>query len=131
MSIAAFLLALIAIFVAAKVFGELAERIGQPAVLGELVGGILVGTSGLRLVPAHDVTIHLLSELGVIILLFLIGLETDLKRLLSVGASATLVALVGVALPFIGGTAAALALGYSTMVAVFLGASLTATSVGI
>jgi len=131
MSIAQFLLALIAIFAAAKLFGELAERLGQPAVLGELVGGIVVGVSGLRLVDPHDVTIHLLSELGVIILLFLIGLETDLDKLLSVGGSATIVAIVGVALPFASGAAVGLLLGYSTLVAVFLGAALTATSVGI
>jgi Kef-type K+ transport system membrane component KefB len=125
------LLALIAIFAAAKICGELAERIGQPAVLGELLGGVIVGVSGLRLVQPHDTTIHLLSELGVIILLFIIGLETDLGRLLSVGGSATAVAVVGVALPFAAGAAVGQALGFPTMVAVFLGASLTATSVGI
>jgi Kef-type K+ transport system membrane component KefB len=130
-TIAQFLLTLIAIFAAAKLFGELAERIGQPAVLGELVGGIVVGVSGLRLVDPHDTTIHLLSELGVIILLFLIGLETDLGKLLSVGGSATLVAVVGVALPFAGGAAVGLLLGYSKIIAIFLGAALTATSVGI
>src|SRR5215212_8524418 len=79
MTISAFLLALIAIFTAARIFGEIAQRLGQPAVLGELIGGIVVGVSGLHLVPPHDQTIHLLSQLGVIILLFLIGLETDLK----------------------------------------------------
>ncbi len=126
-----FLLALIAIFVAAKLFGELAERLGQPAVLGELVGGIAVGVSGLHLVDPHDPTIHLLSELGVIFLLFIIGLDTDLKKLISVGGSATAVAVVGVALPFAGGVAFGYALGFRLMVAVFLGASLTATSVGI
>lgn len=131
MTVAEFLVALIAIFLAAKVFGELAERIGQPAVLGELVGGVIVGVSGLQLVDPHDVTIHLLSELGVILLLFLIGLETDLKRLLSVGGSATTVAIVGVALPFIGGFAFGYALGFRIIVAALLGASLTATSVGI
>src|SRR4051812_27142358 len=131
MTISAFLLALIAIFTAARIFGEIAQRLGQPAVLGELIGGILVGVSGLRLVPPHGQTIQLLSQLGVIILLFLIGLETDLKRLLSVAGSATAVAVVGVALPFAGGMAAGHFLGFSTMVAVFLGASLTATSVGI
>ncbi|HEY8132186.1 MAG TPA: cation:proton antiporter [Thermoanaerobaculia bacterium] len=131
MNIGTFLLALIAIFVSAKLFGELAERLSQPAVLGELVGGIVVGVSGLHLVDAHDPTIHLLSELGVIILLFLIGLETDLNKLLSVGGSATAVAIVGVALPFAGGAAVGILLGYSTMVAIFLGAALTATSVGI
>lgn len=131
MTIAGFLLALIAIFVAAKVFGEIAERLGQPAVLGELLGGVLIGVSGLRLVDPHDVTIHLLSELGVILLLFVIGLETDLKKLMRVGASATAVAVVGVALPLLGGIAFGRLLGMGMMVSVFLGASLTATSVGI
>jgi Kef-type K+ transport system membrane component KefB len=128
---APFLLALIAIFVAAKLFGEIAERLGQPAVLGELIGGIVVGVSGLRFVDPHDPTIHLLSELGVILLLFLIGLETDLRKLMSVGGSATAVAVVGVGLPFAGGYFAGELLGFSGMVSVFLGASLTATSVGI
>jgi Kef-type K+ transport system membrane component KefB len=128
---AQFLLALIAIFVAAKVFGEVAERLGQPAVLGELLGGVLIGVSGLRLVDPHDVTIHLLSELGVILLLFVIGLETDLKKLMQVGGSATAVAVVGVALPLIGGIAFGQLLGMPMMVSLFLGAALTATSVGI
>ena len=131
MHIAEFLLALIAIFVAAKLFGELAERIGQPAVLGELVGGVVIGVSGLHLVDPHNDTIRLLSELGVILLLFLIGLETDLKKLMQVGGSATAVAVVGVVLPFIGGAAFGYLMGMRMMVAVFLGAALTATSVGI
>jgi Kef-type K+ transport system membrane component KefB len=130
-NIADLLLALIAIFVAAKLFGELAERIGQPAVLGELAGGVIIGVSGLHLVDPHDVTIHLLSELGVILLLFLIGLETDLHKLMQVGGSAAAVAVVGVVLPFIGGAALGYFLGFSLMVAIFLGAALTATSVGI
>jgi Kef-type K+ transport system membrane component KefB len=130
-TIAGLLLALIAIFAAAKVCGTIAERFRQPAVLGELVGGIVVGVSGLHLVDPHEITIHLLSELGVILLLFVIGLETDLRKLLSVGASATAVAMVGVGLPFIAGIAAGKLLGFSTMIAIFLGASLTATSVGI
>ncbi|HEY5610832.1 MAG TPA: cation:proton antiporter, partial [Thermoanaerobaculia bacterium] len=126
-----FLIALIAIFAAAKLFGELAERIGQPAVLGEMVGGIVFGVSGLHLIDPHQQTIHFLSELGVILLLFLIGLETDLQKLISVGPSALAVAVVGVALPFGGGYAAGALLGYSVVVSVFLGAALTATSVGI
>jgi Kef-type K+ transport system membrane component KefB len=129
--IAQFLLALIAIFIAAKAFGEIAERLGQPAVLGELVGGVIVGVSGFHLVDPHDVTIHLLSELGVILLLFLIGLETDLKKLIQVGGSASAVAIVGVLLPLAGGIAIGQFLGFRIMVSVFLGASLTATSVGI
>ncbi|HEX8170524.1 MAG TPA: cation:proton antiporter [Thermoanaerobaculia bacterium] len=131
MDVAHFLLALVSIFIAAKAFGEIAKRIGQPAVLGELAGGVLIGVSGFHLVDPHDVTIHLLSELGVILLLFLIGLDTDLKKLMEVGGSATAVAIVGVALPLAGGMALGIALGYRLMVALFLGASLTATSVGI
>ncbi|HEY0787159.1 MAG TPA: cation:proton antiporter, partial [Thermoanaerobaculia bacterium] len=131
MSVAAFLVTLIAIFASAKLFGELAERIHQPAVLGELVAGIVVGVSGFHLVDAHDPTIHLLSELGVILLLFMIGLETDLKKLLSVGGSAFAVAVVGVALPFVFGYAAGVMLGHPKVLSIFLGAALTATSVGI
>lgn len=131
MEVGQFLLALIAIFVAAKLFGELAERIGQPAVLGELIGGIVIGVSGLHLVDPHDETIHLLSELGVILLLFLIGLETDLRKLMSVGGSAAAVAVVGVVLPFAGGYTFGYFLGLPSMVSIFLGAALTATSVGI
>ena len=131
MNVAEFLLALIAIFVAAKLFGEIAERLGQPAVLGELIGGVVIGVSGLRLVDPKDVTIHLLAELGVILLLFLIGLETDLSKLLSVGGPAAAVALVGIALPFGAGYAFGTFLDMSTMVSIFLGAAMTATSVGI
>jgi Kef-type K+ transport system membrane component KefB len=131
MDISELLVSLLAIFAAAKLFGELAERIGQPAVLGEMIGGIVIGVSGLHLVDAHSPIIHLLAELGVLLLLFLIGLETDLKRLLSVGPAATAVAVVGVVLPFAGGYGVGAWLNYPTTVSIFLGAALTATSVGI
>ncbi len=131
MTTAHFLIAIIAILIAAKLFGEIAERLGQPAVLGELIGGAVIGVSGLGLVDPHDPTIHFLAELGVILLLFLIGLETDLKRLIAVGGMSTLVACVGVLLPLLGGLAAGRLLGLSSMVSLFLGAALTATSVGI
>jgi Kef-type K+ transport system membrane component KefB len=131
MSATELLIALVVIFVAAKIFGEIAERLGQPAVLGEMVGGIVVGVSGLHLLDAHEPMIHLLSELGVVLLLFLIGLETDLKKLISVGPASAAVAVVGVALPFGLGWAVGAYLGYPTTVSAFLGAALTATSVGI
>ena len=131
MAIAELLVALLAIFAAAKLFGELAERIGQPAVLGEMVGGIVIGVSGLHLIDAHNPVLHVLAELGVILLLFLIGLETDIQRLLSVGGASASVAAVGVLLPFGAGYGVGAALGYPTTVSVFLGAALTATSVGI
>src|SRR5690242_4091573 len=103
MTIGSFLLALIAIFAAAKLFGEIAERLHQPAVLGELIGGAVVGVSGLRLVDPHDTTISLLAQLGIILLLFLIGLDTELEKLLRVGIAAVAVAVIGVALTFAGG----------------------------
>ncbi len=131
MGIAELLIALLAIFAAAKLFGELAERIGQPAVLGEMFGGIVIGVSGLHLIDPHDPVLHVLSELGVLLLLFLIGLETDIRRLLSVGGSSMAVALVGVAVPFAAGYGVGMWLDYPTTVSVFLGAALTATSVGI
>jgi Kef-type K+ transport system membrane component KefB len=131
MSVGAFLLALIATFVAAKLFGELAERIGQPAVLGELIGGVLVGVSGLRLVDPQANVIHLLAQLGIVLLLFLVGLETELSRLVACGPSAVIVAVAGVVITFTGGYAIGTALHFPQIVAVFLGGALTATSVGI
>ncbi len=139
-----FFLVFIAMLVAAKVLGELAERVGQPAVLGELIAGVILGASVLGVIPAegsiHE-TITVLAEIGVALLLFEIGLETDLKELFRVGPSASLVAIVGVAAPFLLGFAYWMiaqpdigvhAEGISdTMVAVFVGATLTATSVGI
>ena len=131
MTMPGLLVALLAIFLAAKLFGELAERIGQPAVFGEMVGGIVIGVSGLHLVDAHSSSIHLLSELGVLLLLFLIGLETDIGRLLAVGPTSAAVAVTGVLLPFVGGFGVGTALGFPPTVSIFLGAALTATSVGI
>jgi Kef-type K+ transport system membrane component KefB len=78
MSVPDFLLLLIAILVSAKVLGELAERIGQPAVLGELVAGVLLGQSLFGLVDPSVEMVHLLAEIGVVLLLFQIGLETNL-----------------------------------------------------
>jgi Kef-type K+ transport system membrane component KefB len=115
----------------AKVLGALAQRMGQPAVLGELVAGVVLGCSVLGLVDPQTDILHLFAELGVIILLFEIGLETNLRQLLQVGGAATVVALVGVALPFALGYAVCWMLGFDTLVAVVAGATLTATSVGI
>jgi Kef-type K+ transport system membrane component KefB len=125
------LVALVAIIVSTKVLGELAQRLRQPAVLGELIAGVILGGSVLGLVDPTDPVIHTLAELGVITLLFAIGLETELASLLRVGAAATTVAIVGVALPFASGYFAALALGLPTVHALVCGAALTATSVGI
>ncbi len=122
---------LVVMLVAAKIVGALAQRIGQPAVLGELVGGIVVGKSVLGLVDPHAETIHMLSELGVAILLLAIGLETDLRAMMRVGATSLAVAVVGVVLPFGLGYAACLLLGLDELTSIMAGATLTATSVGI
>jgi Kef-type K+ transport system membrane component KefB len=139
--VARFFLVLAAILVAAKLFGELAERIGQPAVRGELLAGVLLGGSALAIVPSEGVeaqVIHVLAELGVLLLLFEIGLETDLREMFRVGPAALAVAMVGIALPFALGYffwryAPHAASGSEDLVtaAIFIGATLTATSVGI
>jgi Kef-type K+ transport system membrane component KefB len=128
--IGAFLIAFAAALFGAKLFGELAERVGQPAVLGELLAGVVLGPSALGLVPLSD-GIFLLSEIGVVLLLFEVGLETDLEELLRVGGPALAVALAGMVLPFAGGYTLTRALGYPGLTAIFVGAALTATSIGI
>jgi len=142
-----FLLAFAIILVTSKVFGEIAERIKQPAVLGELIAGILIGGSVLAVIPSAPsepgfAIFHLLAEVGVAILLFEIGLETDLNDLLRLGITSSLVAVVGVVVPFVLGSISVLAfekaglLGevspmFTTLIAITAGATLTATSVGI
>ena len=125
-----FLLAFATALLGAKLFGELAERIGQPAVLGELLVGVLLGPSLLGLVPL-TAGILLVAEIGVLLLLFEVGLETDLEELARVGGSATAVAVVGMLLPFVGGYLVTRAAGFETLTAIFVGAALTATSIGI
>jgi Kef-type K+ transport system membrane component KefB len=125
------LLAIVATLAAAKVLGIVAQRIGQPAVVGELIAGVLLGGSLLGLLDPANHVISILAEVGVIVLLFEIGLETDLKSLIRVGPAASTVALVGVALPFVMGYGVATLLGLETIPALVSGAALTATSVGI
>jgi len=136
--IAAVLLFLAIILVGAKLGGDLATRLGQPAVLGELVVGILLGNLPLLGVSVfepirHDTTIDMLSRLGVILLLFEVGLESTVAQMLRVGWSSLLVALIGVVFPFaLGWAVGAWLLPHeSAYVHAFLGATLTATSVGI
>ncbi len=130
LSLVSFLVALAAILAGAKIAGEVAQRLGQPAVLGEILAGIALGPHALGVIPEHEI-FHLLGEVGVLLLLLEIGLGLDLENLLRVGRQAVLVALVGVVLPYVGGHLIALWLGYSGLVPIVLGAALTATSVGI
>jgi Kef-type K+ transport system membrane component KefB len=124
------MLGLVIVWLAAKAAGEGMQRLGQTAVLGELLAGVVIGPGVLGLVHDSEV-LHALAELGVLILLFEVGLESDLDELLQAGAQATAVALVGVAVPFAAGFAVMHAFGHPPLVAVFVGATLTATSVGV
>ena len=163
--LAGVLLSLVVIYFASKLGGEICSRINLPPVLGELVGGVLIGISAFRLLvfpeggslaedsliisflqntagmspesapsvfAAQSEVITLLSELGVIILLFEIGLESDLKELIRVGPIAAVVAVVGVIAPFIAGTVGLVYIFNTPVIpAIFAGAALTATSIGI
>jgi Kef-type K+ transport system membrane component KefB len=129
--VASLLVALVAIFVLTKVLGEIAQRLGQPAVLGELLAGVLLGGSVLGIIDARNPVLHAMAEIGVMILLFETGLHTELRSLLSVGSAAATVGLAGVLFPFALGYGSALAFGVSHVPALVCGAALCATSVGI
>src|SRR5215475_11890707 len=137
-SLTLLLLSVVVILLSAKVGGELFERLRQPAVLGELVLGVflgnlsLLGLHGLDYLRSNE-AIRILAEIGVILLLFEVGLESNIKQMLEVGPSSFMVALFGVIAPMILGWAVgAIFLPQTgTLIHVFLGATLTATSVGI
>jgi Kef-type K+ transport system membrane component KefB len=118
------------ILIIAKAAAEVSERVGIPAVIGEIVAGIMIGPSLLGLVEPSD-AIRVLAEVGVIILLAEVGLEMDLDELRKVGRASVLVAIIGVAVPMSSGYFAGSILGESVNASLFLGAALAATSVGI
>lgn len=132
------LVALVVILLSAKLGGDLLERIHQPAVLGELVMGIIIGNLHLLgwdvFEPfKNDISLEILAEIGVIILLFEVGLESTVREMLKVGFASLMVALFGVIVPFFLGWGVGIWFlpEESTLVHVFIGATLTATSVGI
>jgi Kef-type K+ transport system membrane component KefB len=163
--LAGVLLSLIVIHLASKVGGEICIRLNLPPVLGELLGGVIVGVSALRLIifPSGELdasaslvinllqstaglapeaaasvfdrqseAISVMSEIGVIILLFEIGLESSLTELLKVGIQAAMVAVIGVAAPFAGGVLGMIYIFHAPPIAaIFAAAALTATSIGI
>ncbi|RDI74968.1 Kef-type K+ transport systems membrane component [Gaiella occulta] len=121
---------LFVVLLAAKLGDELFKRLGQPAIVGEILAGVLVGPAVLGLVDL-TAALEVFAELGVVFLLFWVGLETRVTELRAVGSSAFLVGVLGVVLPFAGGFGLGLALGESGSTSAFLGAALVATSVGI
>lgn len=124
------LLTLVVIFAAAKIMAEIFERLRQPAVVGEILAGIIIGPSLLNWVQPSEM-LSILAEIGVIFLLFNVGLETKPRAILAVGKRAFIVAVLGVTIPFIAGYLIAVWWGGSTVEAMFIGAALVATSVGI
>ena len=134
----AVLIGVAVMLVAAKLAGEVFERVRQPAVLGELLAGVLLGNLVIfgftRIEPLKtSETIAALAELGVIILLFEVGLESDLRQMMEVGWSSLLVAFLGVVAPFLLGwmVSAYFLPDAATLTHIFIGATLCATSVGI
>lgn len=133
-----FLLVLVIILTAAKLSGLLATRLGQPAVFGEIAAGVLLGPTALDLFdlgflsePHLEETVILLGELGLVFLMFLAGLETDLDEVNRVRAVAITAGTLGVVVPLAMGAGATLPFGFSTKEAVFVGIILSATSVSI
>jgi Kef-type K+ transport system membrane component KefB len=124
------LLALFLIVAAAKIMAEAFERLRQPAVVGEILAGVVIGPSLLGWVQPSEL-IGILAEVGVIFLLFTVGLETKPQDIFRVGKRALLVAVLGVAFPFVAGFAIAEVWGGSFVESMFIGAALVATSVGI
>jgi Kef-type K+ transport system membrane component KefB len=130
MDLGSVLFHILVVLVAAKLAAEVAERVAVPTVVAEILAGVLVGPSALGLVRADEV-LRTLGELGVILLLLRVGMELDLADLGAVGRASLVVTVIGVAVSFGLGTGVALAFGQTVRAATFVGAALTATSVGI
>ncbi|HEX6117643.1 MAG TPA: cation:proton antiporter [Solirubrobacterales bacterium] len=128
--VAGFLVDLLVVLVAAKLGDEIFKRLGQPAIVGEILAGLAIGPAVLGLVEPSEV-LEVFAELGVVFVLFWVGLETRIEELRAVGRTSTAVGVLGVAVPFAAGFATGIALGEPTETALFLGAALSATSVGI
>ena len=126
-----FFLYLLIILLTARVFAELATRLQTPAVIGELFAGVVLGPSLLGWIEPLE-TIKLMAEIGIILLLFEVGLETDVKRLVRTGFKSFVVAIAGFVLPLVLGFALSFWIfGLSLLVSLFIGGTLTATSIGI
>ncbi len=126
-----FFLSLLIILLGARFFGEVAVRLGMPSVIGEIVAGILLGPSLLGWVEP-DKVIQLLAEIGIILLLFDVGLETDVRKLVNAGKQAFIVAISGFILPLVLGFMVSRWLfDLPLMMSLFIGGTLTATSIGV
>ncbi|NTU43835.1 MAG: cation:proton antiporter, partial [Nitrospirales bacterium] len=131
MEVSDFFLQLLVLLVSAKIFAELFAALRLPSVLGEVIAGIVIGPSLLGIVTP-DATFHILAEIGILLLLFEVGLETDVGQLVRVGVQSTLVALTGVFVPALAGYwIGHHILHLSPIVSLFIGGTIVATSIGI
>ncbi len=131
MEAATFFIQLAGILVAARIAAEVATRFGAPSVIGELTAGVILGPSLLGWIEPTEV-IRLLAEIGILLLLFEVGLDTDIGRLAKSGGRSVVVALGGFVIPFLAGfLASRLLFGFDMLLALFIGGTLTATSIGV
>lgn len=124
------MLSLFLVLLAAKVGDEIFKRLKQPTLIGEILAGVIIGPAALGIVEPNQ-TLEVFAELGVVFLLFWVGLETRLSDLAKVGGTATRVGVFGMVLPLIAGFFGAKLIGETTETSLFVGAALVATSVGI
>jgi Kef-type K+ transport system membrane component KefB len=123
-------LAMLLVFAAAKLLAEIFERLGQPGIVGEILAGVLIGPQVLGWLAPSEF-LRTLSDLGVMFLLFRVGLEVKASELMKVGGTALLVAVAGVVAPFLAGWGICALWGESRLESIFMGAAMVATSVGI
>lgn len=123
-------LAMLMVFGTAKLLAELFERLNQPGIVGEILAGVLIGPSVLGWTEPNDF-LRALADLGVLFLLFRVGLEVKASELLRIGGTALLVAILGIVVPFALGWGILLVWGRPQLEAIFMGAAMVATSVGI
>jgi len=124
------LFSLFLIFASAKLLGEVFERFKQSAVIGEILAGVILGPQVFNLIGTSEI-FPVLAQIGAIILLFTIGLQTKVEEMMSVGRTSLIVAFLGVIFPFIFGYLYILIIDHTTVEAMFIGAAMVATSVGI
>lgn len=123
-------LSMLMVFASAKLLSEIFERLGQPGIVGEILAGVLIGPHVLGWMTPNEI-LHILSDLGVMFLLFRVGLEVKASELMRVGGTALMVAFAGVVLPFFAGWGICALWSQPTLEGVFTGAAMVATSVGI
>lgn len=119
------------IFASAKLLGEVCVRLKTPPIIGELMAGMLLGNFGLALIDASNPVLNAFAEIGVIFLMFHVGLEIRVKDLFAVGRTAVMVGVLGVVLPLIMGFASVFLIGYQIVESLFITTAILATSVGI